>query len=286
MDKEKNNTNYISLQESTKHCNYSQEYLSLRARQGKLKAVKIGRNWVTKKKWIEEYLAIFGNGVIEKVERPIRPEIIKPPENLPVETALIKFSILSAVELLPKIRWGFVAALAFVLMISGFFIFWQVQPKVSFGKTATIVVTIDSEEIKGSVVETFKDYGQWLKSKIPEIKIAYSNADDFAKEKILKGYKIITRSFIKIQQLAFSPRQESEIKEEPKEEPEMLETTKEGMVVLPSTDEDGEIIKKIKESFSDEVRVEPKDETSGIIVPIFREREGQEYLYIMVPMKN
>lgn len=51
MEEEK----YISLQEATKFCNYTQEYLSLRVRQGKLKAVKFGRNWVTKKEWLEEY---------------------------------------------------------------------------------------------------------------------------------------------------------------------------------------------------------------------------------------
>ncbi|MCK4473933.1 hypothetical protein KAU40_01580 [Candidatus Parcubacteria bacterium] len=47
---------YISLQEATEYCDYSQEYLSLRARQGKLKSVKFGRNWVTKKEWLEEYI--------------------------------------------------------------------------------------------------------------------------------------------------------------------------------------------------------------------------------------
>lgn len=47
---------YISLREATKYCNYSQEYLSLRARQGKLKAIKLGRNWVTTKEWLEEYI--------------------------------------------------------------------------------------------------------------------------------------------------------------------------------------------------------------------------------------
>jgi hypothetical protein len=49
-------TNYISLQRATKYCNYSQEYLSLRARQGKLRAVKFGRNWVTTREWLSEYL--------------------------------------------------------------------------------------------------------------------------------------------------------------------------------------------------------------------------------------
>jgi hypothetical protein len=47
---------YISLLDASKSCNYSQEYLSLRARQGKLQAVKIGRNWVTTKEWLKEYI--------------------------------------------------------------------------------------------------------------------------------------------------------------------------------------------------------------------------------------
>ena len=47
---------YISLKEAAKHCNYSQDYLKLRARQGKLRATKIGRNWTTRREWLEEYL--------------------------------------------------------------------------------------------------------------------------------------------------------------------------------------------------------------------------------------
>ena len=47
---------YISLKEATKYCNYSQDYLKLRARQGKLKAIKIGRNWATTKGWLQDYL--------------------------------------------------------------------------------------------------------------------------------------------------------------------------------------------------------------------------------------
>src|SRR3989344_542205 len=53
---------YISLQEATKHCFYSQEYLSLIARQGKLRAIKIGRNWVTTEEWMKEYVARIKEG--------------------------------------------------------------------------------------------------------------------------------------------------------------------------------------------------------------------------------
>jgi hypothetical protein len=46
---------FISLQEATQYCSYSADYLKLRARQGKLKAIKIGRAWVTKREWVEKY---------------------------------------------------------------------------------------------------------------------------------------------------------------------------------------------------------------------------------------
>lgn len=80
--------NYISLREATKYCSYSQEYLSLRARQGKLKARKIGRNWFTKKEWLQEYLEKVGKKNKEIKKSP-------PPPNLPVSS----FSLF-----LPKVK--------------------------------------------------------------------------------------------------------------------------------------------------------------------------------------
>ena len=54
--KYQNHDGYISLHQAAKYSGkYSQDYLSLRARQGKLKAVKLGRNWVTTKDWVDGY---------------------------------------------------------------------------------------------------------------------------------------------------------------------------------------------------------------------------------------
>jgi hypothetical protein len=61
---------YITLREASKYCDYSQEYLSLRARRGKFKSFKKGRNWVTTKEWLDEYLS-----KIEK--RKKKEEILK-----------------------------------------------------------------------------------------------------------------------------------------------------------------------------------------------------------------
>ncbi|TSC95568.1 MAG: hypothetical protein Athens101410_442 [Parcubacteria group bacterium Athens1014_10] len=46
----------ILLSEIYRYTPYSQEYLSLRARQGKLKAVKLGRDWMTTVNWMRDYL--------------------------------------------------------------------------------------------------------------------------------------------------------------------------------------------------------------------------------------
>ncbi|MDO8604365.1 MAG: hypothetical protein Q7K40_03130, partial [bacterium] len=58
---------YISLQEAASLCKYSQEYLSLRARQGKLKAKKIKSRWVTTEEWLITYTQDKGKEVIEYI---------------------------------------------------------------------------------------------------------------------------------------------------------------------------------------------------------------------------
>jgi len=47
---------FLSLSDLAKDSTYSQEYLSLLARQGKLSAIKFGRNWLSSKKAVEEYI--------------------------------------------------------------------------------------------------------------------------------------------------------------------------------------------------------------------------------------
>lgn len=110
--KKSNNNQYISLTEAAKCCDYSQEYLSLRARQGKLEAMKFGRNWVTKKEWLKQYIARakeYNDKLAEKqgkniktvpvTKPPVRkkPKFqlasvkkVQPPANLPIENINFK----------------------------------------------------------------------------------------------------------------------------------------------------------------------------------------------------
>jgi hypothetical protein len=82
--------NYISLAQAAKNCPYSQEYLALRARQGKLKAVKFGRNWKTRIDWVQEYtvgVKEYNVKIVEakKADCVLEDRTSPPPDNLPVE---------------------------------------------------------------------------------------------------------------------------------------------------------------------------------------------------------
>lgn len=56
LDTFKGGSEYISLAEAAKNTPYSQEYLSLLARKGRIEAIKIGRNWHIKKEALEDYM--------------------------------------------------------------------------------------------------------------------------------------------------------------------------------------------------------------------------------------
>lgn len=261
--------NYISLQEATEYCNYSQEYLSLRARQGKLKSVKFGRNWVTKKEWLDEYL--------QKVEEynDFKIKEVSPPKNLPVEPSQ------SNKFLQPQFAVAIV--LTIVFLFGGLFLLKE-NSEVATDRVYSSSQLAEIEKGGGNLLA---DYFAWLGKQFVGVgeKIAkgYTNANDFLEKKIGQSFVFLQRE------------EKPEVTQEPETTPEIIpETieesaprpTEEGLVVVPSTEKDEAVVKKIKDSFSDEVKVEIKDESSGIITPVFREGDGENYLYILVPIDN
>ncbi len=334
---------YISLKKATEYCKYSQEYLSLRARQGKLKAIKFGRNWVTKKEWLNEYLLEieeYNNSFVKE------KKTIAPPRNLPTEEQFEKDVIRLDVRKILKpelqVRFGFVVIFTLSLIVTSL-IFGQESFKSVYQNVSTFVGSIDKQidevladmpkevqeivrginnnidrkaieivEISKWVVgnisnetakpksfvleiremynlvdefldKKFVDLGketydavskraQAVVSFASKVRDSYIAADDFFEKKLSQGYKAITQLF--------------KAPEEIKEEELIPKPGEEGIVVIPSTEKDEELKKKIEESFSDEIMVEVKDKTSGIIKPIFKKDKDQEYLYILVPIKH
>lgn len=195
-DHNNNYQEYISLREAVKFCDYSQEYLSLRARQGRLKSVKLGRNWVTTKEWLADYaskVTEYNNSInnikTEEVEK-INIAAIKhfPPENLPiVKSPNFELS-------LGNLRSGFVAILLLTLIAAGV-VFGQKSFSVNYndllphieeiagagvqnmGELAQsigglrddfFVATVNYQDALKSLSDDFEKYGQWLKCQILE----------------------------------------------------------------------------------------------------------------------
>ena len=68
-----------------------------------------------------------------------------------------------------------------------------------------------------------------------------------------------------------------------------VDSKQDGFVVVPKGTEAsvGETVQRIKDSFSDEVHVtESPDGTSGVITPVFKSGTGQDYIYVLVPVKK
>jgi hypothetical protein len=55
LDAFKSGEDYVTLAEAAKGTPYSQEYLSLLARKGRIEAIKIGRNWHVKRGVVRNY---------------------------------------------------------------------------------------------------------------------------------------------------------------------------------------------------------------------------------------
>ncbi len=345
MKREKEN--YISLQEATKYCNYSQEYLSLRARQGKLEAIKLDRNWMTKREWVEKYMAKTEeyNNSLEALKaknfKKVKKEIW-PPANLPIgefdEREFAEIMPLQIKEpvigvcpvekirkttLLLKLRsirisstgfrFAFATVLVFVLLIAGGVLVFPNFVKqnlkgltINYNLPLTYILEETGEVIveevryatsqvtKGSfftVINSqgiFKEYICWLSDTIKTGTLTFVEEIRYIADAFRQTGRYISQSFKKAYWFVTRPwrislSQEERITEE-QIVPELGE--KEGMVVILSTEDDEETKEKIKTAFSDEVRVEPEDDSSGIIIPIFRDREGEEYLYVLVPVKD
>ncbi|MCX6760284.1 MAG: hypothetical protein NTW46_02995, partial [Candidatus Nealsonbacteria bacterium] len=224
---------------------------NLRIRQGKLKAVKLGRNWMTTKEWLDEYLK-----KIEKYEKEtgrifikkIKPKFQEQPITSKKEGINIGSSDLMAIGgvkiksfLFPQ---KIIAVLAIIGIASSFFC-GAIILNDKYILPSGLVKNLSAQTLQ-FIETTFSNYFSFL----------FDKASKFA-EGIFKWPKYFSLA--------------PPIKDQ-------------GSVVVPSTSEDGNLKIKIQNSFSDEVKVEPIDDTSGYIIPVFDDKSGDKYLYMMVPI--
>lgn len=100
------NLGYISLSAAAKLCSYSEHYLRLRSRQGKLKSIKLGKKWMTTRAWLDDYQQQVGDWRAAAEKKKAATGKAAPPPEL----AEVIFSRKPPAPLLPFYRAGFCAA--------------------------------------------------------------------------------------------------------------------------------------------------------------------------------
>jgi len=314
---------YISLRKASQYCEYSQDYLSLRARQGKLKAVKFDKIWVTKKEWLEEYLRRveeYKNGFSKSAERRKFIFTNLPYQSVPSRAIVVAGALIiilfSALTLSSHPSFEGIKEVAFLKTkfisdkSSEFFYNLHSDIKdnfvgyISYTGDATKNVIENARNVKREIEKEIKEKTYSISKSLSKKAFDTSLLKDSAKKRIELSFGEIknkvfclvkrVRDFNKNIVYFLTKEVPNKIiaifdkeKEDERAQKEILpKPERKGLVVIPSTGDDEKIKEKIKFSFSDEVKVFPEDESSGIIVPVFREREGNKYLYILVPMRE
>jgi hypothetical protein len=361
--KNSNEEEYISLTEATKYCDYSQEYLSLRARQGKLKAEKLGRNWVTTKEWVEEYFGKTNSSQARAQEKKANGSSFSDDKYSSAVTGALG-EVGKTIEKSkiifdkPELRYAVASILVFIFLGAGFM---YAGPTLSVAKDLFVEnLAVFSEKTNkgvsnfsidaGCVFDSARnnditnmkygvgytgrmvsEYTQWLDQTIMQQPIyavkenvalgaanisnssksfynKYLVANNWVEEKIIGYYNAIAcfwrkdvteaeKQVVK-KDIGFVGEEVDILEEnimsdigkrfEEFRDSAEFEKEKQGAIIAPlkpgqkAEDE----IAKLKNSFSDEVEIQPEDENSGVITPVFRERKGDEYLYLIVPIKE
>lgn len=329
--------NYISLRQATKLCDHSQDYLNLLVRKGRLRAVKMGRNWVTTKEWLQNYLDRVEGKKSKKVKSVIfykheilASEILTPaPEavadqTMPSENAATgrKSAVFFGKLFRPAVVLVICLMVAFV-SAGLFFVSYPIHDVASIGSAPRRIV---SEAASAANVFRSKMIGAMYAAgiKLPQAAAWSANVsgndasvlafkvNDFFKNKIMAmaDYLLhgktevvavstvpvvdetVLQNSIDVLQKNIDSDTADRLDQFRKEFdvtgsiPAALPSTQQGTVVVPLEGDMAATKENIIRSFSDQVAVNPVDDTSGIIVPQFKDKQGQDYLYMMVPVKN
>jgi hypothetical protein len=161
---EEEQNQYISLQEAAQSCSYSQEYFSLRARQGKLQALKVKKNWVTTKEWLEEYVVSLRE--MSRRDRtsainPVRDKEVRYPENLPVEE--VEEEVFSE-----QFHWLPIFTRAGVALLTGLAVVFFAAGGVAFGKHGFFEMAARANTFVQEFGEGFEVGSRMVAKAVPE----------------------------------------------------------------------------------------------------------------------
>jgi excisionase family DNA binding protein len=248
------NKKYLDAKTAGKLVGYSADYVTRLARESKIDAVKTGRQWLID----PESLKLFTLEVqAEKRERAIKireerkRELALPSVGIASEEDQMFFVDKHVKSILPiAFAQTFVLATCFMLLVS---LFWvSIEGSLNHKNFAFALGDI-SEQLSVKLVEPIPNF--------------VSQVASFA--------------FVQNQDVSAS---DNKIDKKTNNISDSTSSNYEGIVVFDKDLISETDLKKVKESFSDEVEVEFIGDDSGLITPVFQNRSGDSYQFLLVPV--
>ncbi len=286
---------FISSKEASDFSGYSRDYIGQLVRDNKLEAKMVGRLWYVSFPSLEKHLE-KQTPKEEIVEASIQKNIEKPE----VKSQISKYQKEDSI-FIPNVPKKEIVKSAFE---DKEFVYvleeeHKTQPRIVYPTVSPIAKKASFYSLKkmavsfavvvvvlfGASVINFAFSAERATQKNPEVLASASVLSTSALEIFaLDWYRYVNGKFIGVgkffaslfgtQQLAYVPQQQNK-------------PVQQGLVVMPSSPENQQTIDHIKSSFSDQVGVSKNaDGVSGVITPVFKKVSGDEYLYVLVPIKE
>ncbi len=258
---------YISAKRAAIIFGYSSDYVGQLCREGKIECTMVGRSWFVSEESVLNHK--LSNSESE-VSTEVTPKLVEQSAPvIPVVPVVPEVSKPAFLKPESKIE-DFIAHVSKPIVVS-------TPAPIATPLAAPIASTTSVQQVK--VAEPI--------AKVPvisPIQVSHIKKSDKKHSKLdlslvllllLLSAIFLGRSFISY--FPFSSR-------------DIVATAMNGIVVAPSlsSDSENESLKNdLRNPFSDEVQIKPDSSgTSGVIVPVFKESKGDDFLYVMVPVKD
>ena len=276
---------YLSSKYAGKITGYTNDYIARLCRQGKMKGQVVGKTWYVEKDSLADFSIKNSKRKTKNREilsRERKTEYVNGPEKSSmfkiVESKIKTFPELSKNILFKKS----VAMMVAVLIVTGAYALQNIQNPTSVHSVKNIIEDIvvinEVSDITKSSDNSF--IANIIESTDMMFENTWKRMVSTFRSFVVGTYKTVTQRFSN-ERSAVDGVSKKKIQ---------ISNKREALVVVPSTGsvvEDNRLKQKIKDSFSDEVKVIPDESgRSGIVRPVFREKEGQNYLYMLVPVSE
>lgn len=242
--------NYISATEAAKLIGYSSDYVARLAREGKIAAQRVKRQWFVE----PESLKLFSLEAAS--EKRKRQEQLKQ-ERVKERTEILLATNNSAIA--AQIKTSQTTALAQTIVLSICLFLFSNIIWISFESH------IDTHALIAGASEIRQKFSESIVASLPDF---LSQPASFA---------FIHRTPKNLAQN--QPSNTADTNRASSDQPEF-----QGIVLFNGTQVSDKQLNAVRKSFSDEVQVDFDSDDSGIVTPVFKERTGDSYRFLLVPV--